>query len=331
MVRVNLVNNYYKMGPASKDLKRFYKMMGTQPENQSSYPIVGAATDLAIVGNYYDAIKSSEKVDLINSDNVFGVEFDNYTETYNLEKYDETIEPSETSHTQYIKDYPITTETAIEGFGSVIRSAGHNFPRDSVDERAVSDTVKRVSTVGEKGILNYDKFILLEKPQYYGTGKPDSDHDGIPDYWEDSHGLNKNNPADAVKIVNERQYDGKYTGYLNIEAYSFDILENPPESEPTEEPMESPSPTNTPHSGIYYTKCPEISGANITASVMNESDENEAVFAACSYDESGKIMTDVRVVKVPKSGTVQDINVTLKSDKNIKTYLWTSGLEPVEN
>ena len=45
------------MGPASKDLKRFYKMMGTQPENQSSYPIVGAATDLAIDGNYYDAIK----------------------------------------------------------------------------------------------------------------------------------------------------------------------------------------------------------------------------------------------------------------------------------
>ena len=58
MVRVNLVNNYYKMGPASKDLKRFYKMMGTQPENQSSYPIVGAATDLAIDGNYYDCNKT---------------------------------------------------------------------------------------------------------------------------------------------------------------------------------------------------------------------------------------------------------------------------------
>ena len=134
-----------------------------------------------------------------------------------------------------------------------------------------------------------------------------------------------------MKIVDKSQYDGKYTGYLNIEAYSFDILENPPEPEPTKVPTESPSPTNTPHGGIYYTKCPEINGANITASVMNESDENEAVFAACSYDESGRIMTDVRVVKVPKSGTVQNINVTLKSDKNIKTYLWTSGLEPVVN
>ena len=122
MVRVNLVNNYYKNGACQQRLKRFYKMMGTQPENQSSYPIVGAATDLAIDGNYYDAIKPSEKVALINSDNVFGVEFDNYTETYNLEKYDETAEPSEKSHTQYIKDYPITTESAIEAFGSVVKA-----------------------------------------------------------------------------------------------------------------------------------------------------------------------------------------------------------------
>ena len=317
MVRVNLVNNYYKMGPASKDLKRFYKMMGTQPENQSSYPIVGAATDLAIDGNYYDAIKPSEKVALINSDNVFGVEFDNYTETYNLEKYDETAEPSEKSHTQYIKDYPITTESAIEAFGSVVQSAGHNFPRDSVDERAVNDTVKRISTVGENGILNYDKFILLEKPEYYGTGKLDSDGDGIPDDWEDSHELNKNNPADSLKIANENQYDGKYTGYLNIEAYSFDILENPPE--PTEDPTSSPLPTSAPARGIYYAKSPEISGANITASIVNENDESGAVFAACSYDESGKIMTDVKIVRIPKSDIPQDINVTLKSDKNIKT------------
>lgn len=329
MVRVNLVNNYYKMGPASKDLKRFYKMMGTQPENQSSYPIVGAATDLAIDGNYYDAIKPSEKVALINSDNVFGVEFDNYTETYNLEKYDETAEPSEKSHTQYIKDYPITTESAIEAFGSVVQSAGHNFPRDSVDERAVNDTVKRISTVGENGILNYDKFILLEKPEYYGTGKLDSDGDGIPDDWEDSHELNKNNPADSLKIANENQYDGKYTGYLNIEAYSFGILENPPE--PTEDPTSSPLPTSAPARGIYYAKSPEISGANITASIVNENDESGAVFAACSYDESGKIMTDVKIVRIPKSDIPQDINVTLKSDKNIKTYLWTSRLEPARN
>lgn len=328
MVRVNLVNNYYKMGPASKDLKRFYKMMGTQPENLSGYPIVGAATDLAIGGNYYDAVKSSEKVDLINSDNVFGVDFDSYTKTYNLEKYDETVEPTERSHTQYIKDYPITTETAIEAFGSVVRSAGHNFPRDSVDERAVNDTVKRISTVGENGILNYDKFVLLEKPEYYGTGKPDSDGDGIPDYWEDSHGLDKNNPADAAKIADESRYDGKYTGYLNIEAYSFDILENPPEPE---EPTGSPEPSSTPKSGIYYVKYPEVSGSNITASIVNETDEDDAVFAACSYDESGEIITDVRVIRIPKSDTAQDINLTLKSDKNIKTYLWTGRLEPVEN
>ena len=75
----------------------------------------------------------------------------------------------------------------------------------------------------------------------------------------------------------------------------------------------------------------KISGANITASIVNENDESGAVFAACSYDESGKIMTDVKIVRIPKSDIPQDINVTLKSDKNIKTYLWTSRLEPARN
>ena len=64
---------------------------------------------------------------------------------------------------------------------------------------------------------------------------------------------------------------------------------------------------------------------------MNDIDVSGAVFAACSYDESGKIMTDVKIVRIPKSDIPQDINVTLKSDKNIKTYLWTSRLEPARN
>lgn len=42
-------------------------------------------------------------------------------------------------------------------------------------------------------------------------------------------------------------------------------------------------------------------------------------------------MTDVKIVRIPKSDIPQDINVTLKSDKNIKTYLWTSRLEPARN
>ena len=46
-----------------------------------------------------------------------------------------------------------------------------------------------------------------------GTAPTDSDHDGMPDSWEESNGLNPNDPADA---------HGTYlsdAGYTNVEVY----------------------------------------------------------------------------------------------------------------
>ncbi|HEY4328536.1 MAG TPA: hypothetical protein VGN88_02280, partial [Phycisphaerae bacterium] len=40
----------------------------------------------------------------------------------------------------------------------------------------------------------------------------DSDHDGIPDWWEKKYGLNPNDPSDAAK-------DSNGDGYTNLEKY----------------------------------------------------------------------------------------------------------------
>ena len=50
-------------------------------------------------------------------------------------------------------------------------------------------------------------------PQY-GDWKPykDTDHDGMPDEWEQRNGLNPNDPADANGDLNG-------DGYTNIEKY----------------------------------------------------------------------------------------------------------------
>jgi hypothetical protein len=45
------------------------------------------------------------------------------------------------------------------------------------------------------------------------TAPTDSDSDGIPDSWEDAHGLNKNLKADATAFSTSNP------GYLNIEVY----------------------------------------------------------------------------------------------------------------
>jgi pectate lyase len=48
-------------------------------------------------------------------------------------------------------------------------------------------------------------------PVSSGAKANDSDNDGIPDAWEDSNGLDKNNPSDALEI--------SPSGYLNVERY----------------------------------------------------------------------------------------------------------------
>ncbi len=49
-------------------------------------------------------------------------------------------------------------------------------------------------------------------PEYKGTPYKDTDSDGMPDWWEEKHGLNPNDPADAHGDING-------DGYTNIEKF----------------------------------------------------------------------------------------------------------------
>ena len=49
-------------------------------------------------------------------------------------------------------------------------------------------------------------------PNYQGTPRVDSDSDGMPDEWENQHGLDPNNASDAIQDLNG-------DGYTNIEEY----------------------------------------------------------------------------------------------------------------
>jgi len=45
----------------------------------------------------------------------------------------------------------------------------------------------------------------------------DTDHDGIPDAWEKSHGLNPNDPSDG-------NGDLSHDGYTNLEKYLYSLV-----------------------------------------------------------------------------------------------------------
>lgn len=98
--------------------------------------------------------------------------------------------------------------TAPDAVTYVLDKVGANFPaRDEVDKSLVAE----VRSWGKKGAL-----ISQENTGLMGDGggakaPVDTDGDGIPDAWEDAHGLNSRDASDAMKINS--------SGYANIEVY----------------------------------------------------------------------------------------------------------------
>jgi pectate lyase len=78
--------------------------------------------------------------------------------------------------------------------------------RDSLDTRLLSELNSRTGDIGRQGAA----FPTLPTSSAAPT---DTDHDGMPDSWETSHGLNPNNAADRNTVPNPAN------GYTNLEIY----------------------------------------------------------------------------------------------------------------
>jgi len=103
---------------------------------------------------------------------------------------------------------PVTTQRANDAYSLVLENAGCNRVRDDVDTRILSNVTKR----------KYNNYLLSQNevggwPELKSTAAPiDTDQDGMPDTWETTKGLNKNDPAD-------RNGDKDGNGYTNLEDF----------------------------------------------------------------------------------------------------------------
>ena len=102
---------------------------------------------------------------------------------------------------------PVSTQAAEEAYEAVLNGAGATLPaRDAIDLRIVGDVRNRTGAV-----INFETDVAEPGrwQTYHSLPAPlDSDGDGIPDYWEEQFGLDKN--AALHKNAD---------GYLNIEDY----------------------------------------------------------------------------------------------------------------
>jgi hypothetical protein len=111
----------------------------------------------------------------------------------------------------------ITTVSAGQAYTDVLASVGASqvlhcdgtavFRRDSVDTRIVASVQNSTGR-----IINNLNDVGGYPALAAGTPCQDIDHDGMPDVWESSNGLNPNNAAD-------RNGDTDGDGYTNLEEY----------------------------------------------------------------------------------------------------------------
>ncbi len=204
--RYNLVNNYYKAGPATSSSKQG-RIIEPYADNGGNSQPAGTYGRFYVSGNYMT--KSSS----VTNDNWLGVNMHSTFSTYapGVTK-DDLKSDVEFPHAS------VTMHSAEKAYEKVVAYAGASLKRDSVDLRIIHDVSTGTVTYTDGG--NGSKNGIIDTQDAVGgwpvleslTPPADSDEDGMPDTWEMSHDLNPYDDSDAkLKSV-----DGIYP---NIEVY----------------------------------------------------------------------------------------------------------------
>jgi len=198
----NIVANYYKPGPATRPGEIMYRIAN---------PSFRSAADF---GKWYisDNVVAGNADVTANNWNG-GVQTDISFEKIRLHKPWPSM--------------PINQQTAEGAYKHILDRAGSILPkRDAVDERIIREvrggyathegnSYKREHKVADPskvcGIIDTQKDvggwpILRAEP-----APQDTDHDGMPDSWEETHKLDKENPEDRNTIAQD--------GYTMLEKY----------------------------------------------------------------------------------------------------------------
>ncbi|WP_460609854.1 T9SS type A sorting domain-containing protein [Hymenobacter terrigena] len=197
----NLVNNYYKYGPATST----GSTSGVAIKSMMFYPFFSAALPFPqayLSGNYVDGYPA------VTRNNWLGVA-------------PGSAPRSDTTRIKVTVPFATTalpTQTAQDAYTAVLAQAGCVLPvRDVLDQRIINDVRNRTGgLIDVQGgfpahITPYSVSQVAWPVLNCGTAPADSDHDGMTDDYETTHGLNPNNAADRQGVATN--------GYTNLENY----------------------------------------------------------------------------------------------------------------
>ena len=214
-MNINIVNNYYKPGPATKKPSRIFSpdkndVPGTEVYNKW--------------GKFYIAGNIIEGQANVNADNwTYGV-YNQFHSNYG------TVSDADKAAMKLNAPHPISnnvkTHTAEEAYNKVLEFAGASFKRDAVDLRIIDNVKNKTYTAhGSSGDAG-SRFGIIDQasdvggwPTLQSSPAPtDTDKDGMPDEWETTKKLDpKKSNANGRDLS---------TGYDNIEVYINEIVKN---------------------------------------------------------------------------------------------------------
>lgn len=200
----NIVNNYFKPGPATRDDVKYRILELTQSFFNAAYN-----SDTLTAGKFFIDGNVMENCDEVTAGNwekgVQGKDVNEVTKAFSM-----LLKP-----VPYIQ---ISTESAADAFRNILQRAGCSVSRDDVDKRIVAEVKSGKEKYGAsyagggKGIIDstadaggWPELLTTEILR-------DTDKDGMPDKWEKSNGLNPNDVSDGTSFIISKDY-------TNVEVY----------------------------------------------------------------------------------------------------------------
>ncbi len=232
-MKVNIVNNYYKPGPGTKQRSASiqYRIAGIGirttaycEANPSFAPMLHVWGKFFVNGNY---INGFSDVTADNWTNGIYAQISNSTnDNLFTDVTKDTMKLSSPMDLMYT-----TTHTTEAAYDKVLRYAGASLSRDWVDTLMVHDT--RYGVASHTGTGSGDVYGIIDSqndnkpanapadwspwPVLNSTACPtDTDRDGMPDVWETAKGLNPNNASDGNTLNSD--------GYTMLEVYMNSLV-----------------------------------------------------------------------------------------------------------
>lgn len=204
--RINMINNYYKPGPATRHKTRLL-----DPTITCNYCSSIVPGEPPVPGKFFLSGNYMAGSETVTADNWLGS-----TVSTDAVRADARWTDGLTALT--------TEETAQQAYETVLAKAGCSLFRDAIDTRIVEEVRQGTSTYtgsnGSTGGLIDTQSDVGGWLEYASTTPPtDTDRDGIPDEWEVAHGLDPNNFADS-------RQETLVPGYTNLEIYLNDLVKH---------------------------------------------------------------------------------------------------------